>query len=64
MLNPDQQDYVNDLNSRPRADICPCGWYLEKDCVKKCVTGTRESAPMLVHRIQTIYRQIDAAKTK
>lgn len=57
--NEDQQDYVNGLNMRKRAELCPCGWYTETECVRRCATGNRTSAPALVRRIQDLYRQID-----
>jgi len=62
-LNPDQRSYVESLNRRPRAELCPCGWYTEKECSKKCYTGTRDNAPMLVARIRQIYRDIDRANS-
>jgi hypothetical protein len=61
MLNADQKDHVGSLNRRKRADLCPCGWYSEKECAQLCSTGTRTDAPSLVRRIKEIYGQIDRA---
>ena len=58
-MNEDQQAYVKSLNERKRAELCPCGWYTEKECAQRCSTGNRASAPALVRRIQDLYRQID-----
>lgn len=61
-LSPDQQDYCDSLDERPRTELCPCGWYTEKECVNRCATGTRTNAAALVARIKEIYRQIDGWK--
>ena len=61
MLNADQIDHIENLNRRKRADLCPCGWHSEKECVQRCSTGTRTDAPSLVRRIKEIYSQIDRA---
>lgn len=62
-LNADQQDYIQDLNQKQRQDLCPCGWYSERECLQHCSTGDRNNAPALVRRIQEIYKQIDKANS-
>jgi hypothetical protein len=63
-LNSEQQAHMSGLNQRKRADLCPCGWYSERDCLMHCSTGTRVDAPSLVKRIKEIYAQIDQFTTK
>jgi hypothetical protein len=62
MLNPDQKDHKDSLNKMKRTDLCPCGWFSEKECLTHCSTGTRADAAALVRRIKEIYAQIDRAK--
>lgn len=58
-MNPYQRDYVDSLSRKKRSELCPCGWYAEKECVVRCATGTRTSAQSLLRRVQDIYRQVD-----
>lgn len=58
-LNEEQESHLKSLNGMRRIDLCPCGWYSERECLSHCSTGNRNDPKALVRRIKEIYTQID-----
>ena len=64
MFSEDQKAYMCSLDTLPRSELCLCGWYTEKECAQRCLTGNRTDASAPVRRIKEIYQQIDMQRAR